>query len=68
MKFNKKLTITLTEQDVKEIVADYIISQGFKVTPEDVELIVGTECRGYDMGVYQTAVFKECSVTVKGEK
>lgn len=68
MKFNKKLTITLTEQDVKEIVADYIVSQGFKVTPEDVELIVSTESRGYGMGEYQTTVFKECSVTVKGDK
>lgn len=66
MKFNKKLTISLTEQDVKEIVADYIVSQGFKVTPEDVTLVVENKWFGYGMGEQHVAVFKECSVTVKG--
>lgn len=67
MKFNKKMTISLSETDVKEIVADYMVAHGFKVTTEDVTLVVANEYRGYGMGEYQTAVFKECSVTVKGE-
>ena len=67
MNFKKKLTITLTEDDVKAIVADYLVQEGFKVTTDDVKLLVGTEWRGYGMGEYQTACFKECVVTVKGE-
>lgn len=67
MKFNKKITISLSENDVKEIVADYLVQQGFKVTTDDVKLVVGSEYRGYGMGEYQTTYFKECSVTVKGE-
>lgn len=67
MKINKRLTISLTENDVKEIIADYIVQQGFKVTTEDVKLVVTSEWRGYGMGEYQSPCFKECTVTVKGE-
>ena len=67
MNIKKKLTISLTESDVKEIVAEYISQQGFKATKDDVELVVSTEWRGYGMGEYQTTYFKECTVTVKGE-
>lgn len=67
MKFNKKMTISLSETDVKEIVADYMVAHGFKATTEDVMLVVANEYHGYGMGEYQTAVFRECIVTVKGE-
>lgn len=67
MKFNKKLTITLSETDVKEIVADYLVQHGFKVTTDDVQLIVENRYYGYGMGEYQAPCFKECSVTVKGD-
>lgn len=67
MKFNKKMTISLSENDVKEIVADYMVAHGFKVTTEDVKLVVAKEWHGYGMGEHETAVFRECTVTVKGE-
>lgn len=67
MNIKKKLTISLSEQDVKEIVADYVTKQGFKASKADVELVVTTEWQGYGMGEYQIAVFKECTVDVKGE-
>lgn len=67
MKFNKKMTISLTESDVKEIVSDYMVAHGFKVTTEDVKMVVANEYRGYGTGEYQVACFKECSVTVKGD-
>lgn len=67
MKFNKKLTITLSETDVKEIVADYLVQHDFKVTADDVKLIVENRWHGYGQGEYQSPCFKECSVTVKGE-
>ena len=67
MQIKKKLTISLTESDVKEIIADYVIQQGFKATKDDVNLVVGNEWHGYGMGEYQSPVFKECTVNVKGE-
>lgn len=67
MKFNKKLTITLSETDVKEIVADYLVAHGFKVTTDDVKLVVENRWHGYGQGEYQSPCFKECSVTVKGD-
>lgn len=67
MKFNKKLTVTLTETDVKEIVADYMVAHGFKVTTDDVKLVVENRYYGYGLGEYQSPCFKECTVTVKGE-
>lgn len=67
MNFKKKLTISLSENDVKEIVADYLVAQGFKVTTDDVKLVVGNEWRGYGPCEYKTTYFKECTVTVKGE-
>lgn len=67
MNITKKITISLSESDVKEIVADYIVQQGFKATPDDVELIVKNEWRGYGMGEHQEPCFRECKVTLKGE-
>lgn len=67
MKINKKLTISLCENDVKEIVADYLVQQGFKVTTTDVTLVVENEWHGYGLGEYHAPRFKECTVTVKGE-
>lgn len=67
MNIKKKLTVSLSEAEVKEIVADYVTQQGFKATKADVKLVVTTEWHGYGMGEYQTSVFKECTVEVKGE-
>ena len=67
MNITKKLTISLNESDVKEIVAAYLVQEGFKVTARDIELVVANEWRGYGMDEYQTAVFKECKATIKGE-
>lgn len=67
MNIIKKLTISLSEQEVKEIVADYVVSQGFKVTTDDVKLVVTNEWHGYGLGEYQAPRFKECTVSVRGE-
>ena len=67
MNITKKLTISLNESDVKEIVAAYLVQEGFNVTKNDVKLVVSNEWHGYGIGEYQEPVFKECKVTVKGE-
>ena len=66
MNISKSITIHLTEDDVKEIIAERIRSQeGLNVAADDVTLRVGTECRGYGMAEHDVTVFKSCDVEVK---
>lgn len=67
MNVNKTITITLAENDVKVIVAQYLNHEGYKVKPEDVMLEVGTTWVGYGMAEHQETRFKGCSVVLKGE-
>lgn len=65
MNIENKITITLTETDVKEIVAEYLTEKGYKVTPANVTLSVGNKWEGYGMDEYQVPYFKECVAVVK---
>lgn len=67
MNVNKTITITLAENDVKVIIAQYLNHEGYKVKPEDVKLEVGTTWEGYGMAEHQVTRFKGCSVVLKGE-
>lgn len=68
MNISKNITIHLTENDVKEIIAEYIKTQkGYSVTADNVTLKVGVECRGYGMAEHDVTVFKGCDVDVKEE-
>ena len=67
MDIEKKITITLTENDVKEIVAEYLTKKGYRVTPENVKLNVSNKWEGYGMSEHQVPYFKECTAVVKGE-
>lgn len=63
---SKNITIHLSEDDVKEIVAGYIKHQnGYSVAKDNVILRVGTECRGYGRAEHDVTVFKGCDVEVK---
>lgn len=68
MKINKEITITLGEDDVKEIIADYLRKEDYYVTAKDVELNVGVECRGYGPMEHDEVVFRNCTVKVPMEK
>lgn len=63
MNIEKKITISLSEDDVKNIVADYLVKEGYKVTSEDVKLSVEIKWVGYGIGEHQVACFKECTAT-----
>ena len=67
MNIKKKITISLSEADVKEIVAEYLTKEGYKVIPSDVKLEVGTKWVGYGKDEHQEPYFKECTAVVKGE-
>ena len=65
MYVEKKITITLSESDVKNIVADYLVKEGYKVSSDDVKLSVGTKWEGYGLSEHQVTYFKECTAVVK---
>ena len=67
MDINKKITITLSENDVKEIVAEYLTSNGYRVDSDDVSLNVIRTTVGYGMAEHEVVRFKDCTAVVKGD-
>lgn len=65
MEIKKNITIDLSENDVKEIIADYLKREGYKVTTEDVNLSIGSKTKGYGMGEYEEYYFKAAYVKCK---
>ena len=65
MTIKKNITIELSESDVKEIIADYLNKEGYKITADDVKLDVGTTTQGYGMGEYEVTYFKGAYVRTK---
>lgn len=63
MNIEKKITISLSEDDIKNLVADYLVKEGYKVTSENVKLSVKTRWEGYGMAEHQVPYFEECTVT-----
>lgn len=59
------MTIHLDEQDIKQIVADYLVKKGYDVTSDDVEISVGKKWEGYGMAEHEVCCFEKCTVTVR---
>lgn len=47
VKIEKNIAIKLTEQNVKEIIADYLVREGYKVKADEVEFLISHEWKGY---------------------
>lgn len=60
----KKITVTLTEDDIKEIVAEYVKEHTCisGVTAENVELVYGVKYSGPQMDRVEHGYLKECKV------
>lgn len=65
MNINKNITINLSEDDVKEIIADYCDKNGYKVKPDDVTLSIGSRCVGYGPAEHMQNYFAGAKVKVK---
>lgn len=68
MKIMKDITINLSEDDVKEIIADYITQNGYKATSKDVKFSVGERYEGYGCGEYIVHYFEGATVRIKIER
>lgn len=65
MEIKKNITIELSENDVKEIVADYLNKDGYNITADDVRLDVGSRTKGYGMYEYEELYFKGAFIKCK---
>lgn len=66
MEIKKNLIIKLTEEDVKNIIADHLKKNGYKVSTDDVKLLVNKKwTEDYDER-YQNEVlyFESCVVNL----
>ena len=65
MNIEEKITITLSENDVKEIVSEYLTKKGYVVSAGNVSIEVGYEWIGYGRDEHSVPRFKKCTATVK---
>lgn len=65
MQIIKNITIELSEKDVKEIIADYLNKEGYKITVDDISFSVGSRIEGYGMGEHEVNYFKAAYIKCK---
>lgn len=65
MEIKKNITINLSENDVKQVIADYLKREGYDVTVNDVSLSVGSRIEGYGMTEHEINYFKGAYVNCK---
>ena len=65
MKIEKNITINFSEEEVKEIIADYLSKKGYEVTPDDVQLSVGSRTKNWGTSEYELIYFKGAYVECK---
>lgn len=58
----KKITIELTPDDLREIVADYLKKDGYEVSKEDVKFDVRRRLEGYGPGEHEVTELTGCKV------
>ena len=62
MEIKKNITIELSENDVKEIITDYLKREGYAVTVDDVNLSVASRLEGYGLCEHEVNYFKAAYV------
>ena len=65
MEIKKNITINLSENDVKEIIADYLKREGYDLEVNDVTLSIGSRCEGYGDAEHEVNYFKGAYVNCK---
>lgn len=67
MDIENKITVTIAENELKEIIAEYLTEHGsFKFEPENITLHVESKLVGYGKAEHQVVCFKECTAVTKG--
>lgn len=67
MDISSKITITLSENDVKSIIADFLTKKYHRVAARDIKLVVADRWVGFGLNEHREPYFKECIAVAKGE-
>ena len=63
MEIKKTTKISMTENDVKKAVVEYVKTKmGYDVTEKDVYFRLGRHLEGYGMDEYENITFDECTI------
>jgi hypothetical protein len=65
MEIKKNITIELSENDVKEIIADYLNKEGYNVTTKDISLPIDKKMEGQGRGEHYVYYFKGACIKCK---
>jgi len=65
MDISKNITINLSENDIKEIIQEYLNKKGYRVEIDDIKFSVSQELHGYYQSEHEEAVFKGCIIQHK---
>lgn len=65
MDIKKNIAINLSEDDVKQIIVDYLKGVGYDVTTNDVSLSIGSRTEGYGMAEHEVNYFNGAYVNCK---
>jgi len=58
-----KMTLTLSEETINDIIKEYIINQGYKMEGK-ISFKIGSRCEGYGMAEQEVVYFEGASVPV----
>ena len=65
MNVDKRTTISLSESEVKSILAEYLSVNGYKVSPKNVKLCIGHSMVGDPPLCYTKEYFERAVVVIK---
>lgn len=65
MEIKRTLTVHLSEEEVKQIIAEHITKEGYKTEAKDVSLKIGVRYEGYGPGEREISYFEGCDVNCK---
>lgn len=65
MNIKKSITINLSGEEVKQIIAEYLYNEGYKVCADDVALSVGSRLEGYGMAEHEVRYFEGAYINCK---
>lgn len=61
----KNITVELSENDVKIIIADYFQREGHKVSKDDISIVIGSRLEEYGMSEHTVNYFEGAYVKMK---
>lgn len=62
MDIKKNITLSLSIDDIKNIITDYLKREGHDVNVEDITFVLGVKSEGYGLAEHDVIYFDRCDV------